>query len=371
MKITINRSDLLHAIQTVYRTSPAKITMPILGGMLIKAEEDFITATLTDIDLTTQCRVPANVMENDLICLPARQISDIIRHLTDDVISIETLPEKDCARILYGESEINIYGLPPEQFPEIPLPSGENSLKTPKKIFKDMIRQAIFAVSTDRTRPLFTGVLFEISDQKLRLVATDTHRLALTETRLEVSTPALNVIVPGSALSELNRILQAEEENMVIEIGQNHVFFSTEDTILSSRLIAGQFPLYNQIIPAKYISRLQAGVRETYDAVRRAALLPQEEVPVIHFSLSKQQCILFLNTSAGWIREKISADYQGEPLEVFFNARYLMDCLHVVPTDDFSIDFTGSLSAAVIRPLERDNFLSLLLPARPREEKNL
>jgi len=353
--------------------------------MLIKAEEGFITATLTDIDLTTQCSVPANVVENDLICLPARQISDIIRHLTDDLISIETLPEKDCARILYGESEINIYGFPPEQFPEIPHPSGENSLKAPKKIFKEMIRQAIFAVSTDRTRPLFTGVLFEISDQKLRLVATDTHRLALTETSLDrgqlteedrkLSTGncqlATNVIVPGSALNELNRILQADEENMAIEIGQNHIFFSTEDTILSSRLIAGQFPLYNQIIPTKYISRLQAGVRETYDAVRRAALLPQEEVPVIHFSLSKQQCILFLNTSAGWIREKISADYQGEPLEVFFNARYLMDCLHVVPTDDFSIDFTGSLSAAVIRPLERDNFLSLLLPARPREEKNL
>ena len=371
MRITIKRSDLLHAIQTVYRTSPAKITMPILGGMLVKAEDGFLTTTLTDIDLTTQCSVPANVVENDLICLPARQISDIIRHLTDDMISIETLPEKNCARILYGESEINIYGLPPEQFPDIPAPSGENSLQTQKKIFKDMIRQTIFAVSTDRTRPLFTGVLFEILNQKLRLVATDTHRLALTETPLEISTPALNVIVPGNALNELNRILQADEENMAIEVGQNHIFFSTEDTILSSRLIAGQFPLYNQIIPTKYISQLTAGVRETYDAVRRAALLPQEEVPVIHFSLSKQQCILFLNTSAGWIREKINANYHGEPLEVFFNARYLMDCLHVIPTDDFSIDFTGSLSAAVIRPLERDNFLSLLLPARPREEKNL
>jgi DNA polymerase-3 subunit beta len=345
--------------------------MPILGGMLIKTEKGFVTATLTDLDITTQCRVPASVVENDLICLPARQISDIVRHLTDEVISIETLPENNCAKILYGESEINIYGLPPEQFPEIPAPGGQQFFQVKKKTFKEMIRQTIFAVSTDRTRPLFTGVFFEISNQKLRLVATDTHRLALTETSLEVSTPASNIIVPSSALNELNRILQSDEENMLIEIGLSHVFFSTEDTVLSTRLIAGQFPLYNQIIPTKYVSQLQAGVRETYDAVRRAALLPLEEIPVIHFSLSTQQCILFLNTSAGWIREKINANYQGEPLEVFFNARYLMDCLHIIPTEDFSIDFTGPLSAAVIRPSEKDNFLSLLLPARPREEKKL
>jgi len=369
MNFTINKSNLLYVIQTVHRTGQAKITMPILGGILFKAINNTLAAISTDIDLTTQCKMPASIIEEGTFCLPARQMADIVRHLPDTVIQIEGSQEKSSVRIAYGDSEVNINGFPPGQFPDFPVPGGQPSLLVPKNIFKDMVRQTIFAVSTDRTRPLFTGVLFEVADQKLRLVATDTHRLALTEITLGSAPPPKSIVVPGSALNELIRIIRVDEESVAIEISENHIFFITEDTIIASRLIAGQFPLYTQVVPDKFISRLRADVKEIYDAIGRAALLTQEEIPVIRFSLSMEQCTIFLSGFAGWIREKLNATYEGEPLEVFFNARYLMDCLRVIPTEEVVIEYTGSLGAAIIRSWERDDHFSLLLPARPRSEE--
>jgi DNA polymerase-3 subunit beta len=389
MNFTITRSNLLYVIQAVHRTGQAKVTMPILGGILFKAIDNTLIATSTDIDLTTQCKIQASIIEEGSFCLPARQIADIVRHLPDTVIQIEGSQEKSSVRIIYGESEVNINGFSPEQFPDFPVPlsacghaqagKGITSLLIPKNTFKDMIRRAIFAVSTDRTRPLFTGVLFEVQDQKLRLVATDTHRLALAEITLEdMAPPPKSIVVPGSALNELIRIIrvdlsacsaQAGEESVAIETSENHIFFITEDTTIASRLIAGQFPSYTQVVPDKFTSRLRANVKEIHDAVERAALLSQEEIPVIHLSLSMEQCTIFLSGFAGWIRERLNATYEGEPLEVFFNARYLMDCLRVIPTEEVVIEYTGSLGAAVIRSWERDDHFSLLLPARPRSEE--
>jgi len=369
MDFTITRSNLLYVIQTVHRTGQAKVTMPILSGILFRAKDNKLVATSTDIDLTTQCKMPASITEEGTFCLPARQIADIVRHLPDTVIRIEGSQEKSSVRIIYGDSEVNINGFSPGQFPDFPVSGGQPSLLVPKNIFKDMVRQTIFAVSTDRTRPLFTGVLFEVQDQKLRLVATDTHRLALTEITLDLAPPPKSIVVPGSALNELIRIIRVDEESVAIEIGENHIFFTTEDMQVTSRLIAGQFPSYAQVVPDKFTSRLRADAKEMYDAVGRAALLTQEEVPVIRFSLNMEQCTIFLSTAAGWIRERLNATYEGEPLEVFFNARYLMDCLRAIPTEEVVIEYTGSLSAAVIRPWERDDHFSLLLPARPRSEE--
>lgn len=369
MNFTITRSNLLYVIQTVHRTGQAKITMPILGGILFRAIDNMIVATSTDIDLTTQCKMPASIIEEGSFCLPARQVADIVRHLPDTVIQIEGSQEKSSVRIIYGDSEVNINGFSPEQFPDFLVPEGQPSLRVAKNTFKDMVRQTIFAISADRTRPLFTGVLFEVTDQKLILVATDTHRLAYTQVTLDSVSLPRSIVVPGNALNELIRIIKMDEENITIEIDENHIFFLTEDTIIASRLIAGQFPSYTQVVPDKFISRLRADTKELHDAVGRAALLTQEEVPVIHFSLSMEHCTIFLSTTAGWIRERLNAAYEGEPLEVFFNARYLMDSLRVIPTEEVVLEFTGSLSAAIIRPWERDDHFSLLLPARPRGEE--
>ena len=385
MDFTTTRSNLLHVIQTVYRVSSLKATLPILGCILFKVSEDNLTATSTDIDLTIQCIIPVNVLKTGAACLPARQITDIARCLPDTVLRIENNAEINSTKISYDDSQLNIKGYPPEQFPALPEVTEYISLAVTQGVFKEMIKQTVYAVSADKARPLFTGVLFEKQDQKLRLVATDTHRLAYRETLVEDDLPAsparfavggqqagagqaYNIIVPGSALAELNRIMRDPEEKVTIKISKNHAFFTTKDTLLISRLIAGQFPAYRQIIPVNFSSCLVGNTEELTSAVARASLLIDEEMPVLRLNLSPAESLISVSTSSGWIKEKLRVNYQGEEMEIFFNARYLIDVLRVIPTEETTINFTGPLSAVIIQPIGGDDYLSLLLPARPKSD---
>lgn len=365
MNFTTTKSNLLHVVQTVYRSSQAKATLPILGGILFKSQDGELTAASTDIDLTLQCRVPVEIIREGVICLPARQIMDIVRCLPDTVIQIENDEETNSVKILYDDSQINLKGYPPDQFPALPELSGQASFQLTQGLLKEMIRQTIYAVSTDKTRPLFTGVLFENYNQKLRLVATDTHRLALRETEIE-SGQFNNVIVPGNALSELTRIIRNEEEPVEVTISKNHISFALKDALLISRLIAGQFPAYNQIIPNSFTARLVMNTVELSNALARAALLIDEEMPVLRFNLDAAQSLISLHTSSGWIKERLKANYQGEAMEIYFNARYLIETLRVIPSEEVAVNFTSPLSAAIIQPAGREDCLALLLPARPK-----
>ncbi len=367
MDFTITRSNLFFAVQTVYRPAQAKAALPILGGILFKVQEGVLTTTSTDIDLTIQCRVPVSADQDGVACLPARQIMDIVRCLPDTVIRLEGAAETNSVKILYDDSQINIKGYPPEQFPAPPEVSEQATFQLTQGLLKDMVKQTIYAASTDKTRPLFTGVLFENQERRLRLVATDTHRLALRETEIE-SEPFNNVIVPGNALSELVRIMRKEDEPAQVRISKNHITFAMEEALLISRLIAGHFPAYNQIIPKNFSARLVMNTVELISALARASLLIDEEIPVVRFSFQPEQSFIYLNTTSGWIKEVLKTTYEGEALEIFFNARYLIESLRVIPTEEVVIKFTGPLSAAIIQPLGRDDHLSLLLPARPKND---
>jgi DNA polymerase-3 subunit beta len=230
-----------------------------------------------------------------------------------------------------------------------------------------MIKQTIYTVSTDKTRLLFTGVLFEADDNKIRLVATDTHRLALRETAIETG-KFESVVVPGNALIELNRIMRNDEEPVQVKIGKTYIVFEMEDSLVISRLLAGRFPSYRQIIPEHFTSSLRANTNDLSEALARAALLLDNEYPILYFTLNEKESIIALNTDSGWIKEKLKANYQGDSMEIYFNARYLIESLRVLPTEEVDISFTGPLSAAIIRPHDRDDYLSLLLPARPKND---
>ncbi len=368
VNFTTTKSNLLHAVQTVYRSSQAKASLPILGSILFKAQAGELSTTSTDIDLTLQCKVNVEVIQEGAICLPARQIMDIVRCLPDAVIQLENDETTNSVKILYNDSQINIKGYPPDQFPALPEVTEQISFELAQGLLKEMIRQTIYAVSTDRTRPLFTGVLFENEDQKFRLVATDTHRLALRETEVDAERFS-NVIVPGGALSELVRIMRGEDEPVQVKISKSHISFAMQGALLISRLIAGQFPAYRQIIPHNFSARLTMNTLELSNALARAALLIEEEIPILRFNLEEGQSLISVSTPSGWIKENLKANYTGDPMEIFFNARYLMETLRPIPTEEVTINFTSPLSAAIIQPTGKDEYLALLLPARPKSDE--
>ena len=373
MNFTTTKSNLLHAVQTVYRTSQAKATLPILGSILFKLQAEELTATSTDLELTLQCKTGVEAVREGAVCLPARQIMDVTRCLPDTVIRMESEETTSSVKILYDDSQINLKGYPPDQFPALPEVAEQSSFAVAQGLLKEMIRQTIYAVSQDKTRPLFTGVLFE-HGEKFRLVATDTHRLALREAESaaaadqEDAQKPENVIVPGSALVELVRIMRGEEETVQVKTSKSHISFHMKDTLLVSRLITGQFPAYRQIIPNHFSARLTMNTQDLNNALNRAALLINEEAPVLRFNLEEGQSLISVNTLSGWIKETLKASYQGEPMEIFFNARYLLETLRVIPGEEVTLNFTSPLSAAVIQPAGKDDYLALLLPARPKNE---
>lgn len=365
MKFSTTKSSLVYALQVVQKAVSPRNPVPTLSGILFDAAEDKLLLAATDLDLTIQCTVPVTVHEPGNIVLPARYIIELARRLPDVPVLIEALSGGSAATINYGLSQTNIHGFPAEQYPELPEIPDTPALSISQGKLKEIIRQVIFAASTDETRPVFTGTLLEIQDEMLSLVATDTHRLAWS--RLPVpETRIIKIIIPGKTFTELLKITgNSEEENIDIYVNESHVFFVSSGMQISSRVIAGKFPPYQQVIPREFNTRIKAVTRELLEATERASLLISEGMPVVHFNLEKEACILSVHTEAGWIREEINVQMEGEPLQISFNSRYLCDALRAVSSEQVMINLTGPLSAAVIRCPDNGNYLSLLLPARP------
>ena len=363
MKITATKANLLHVLQTSAHKG-GKNVIPILGGVLLEAQGEHLTATTTNLDVTIRSRVPVTVIEEGALCLPSRQMADFIKVIPDIEIKIES--EGDAAKIFYDDSQVTFNGYSPEQFPAVPEVSERTfqAFQVPAKLLKETIAQTAYAALKDQARPTFTGVLFDCNE-KLKFVATDTHRLALRKTDIE--TLATDVIVPAEALSEVAKIIRnGNIEIIKIGIDNNHIMFEAGDTVLISRLIAGQFPNYQQVIPTEFTSVLTAKTNELIETITRASLL-LDDVSVVQITMDND-VTASADTPAGWIKEKVNGSYQGKPMRICFNTRYMLDALRAITDETTVINFTGPLSAAVIKPASGDNYLGLLLPTRSMEE---
>ncbi|AEG13652.1 DNA polymerase III, beta subunit [Desulfofundulus kuznetsovii DSM 6115] len=369
MKFTTNKSTLTYATGTVQKAVSPRSPLPILSGILFEVHGDQLTVTGSDTELTVQCTVNVETEKEGSIVLPIRYIADLVRYLPDVPIQFHTLPESTSTTIIYGASQVNIHGFEPEQYPRLPAMEKGVSFSLPQNILRDMLRQVLFAVSTDETRPIFTGVLMQVEGSQLRLVATDTYRLAVRRFQLEQEPEQqINAVIPGKTLNEVARLTGGTEDEITIICGENHVFFLTGTLKIASRLIAGQYPPYEQVIPREFITRTRLATREILEATERASLLVREGYPVVQFSLQENGCVVSVQTQVGWIREEVSGIVEGEPLEIWFNARYMGESLRALGSEELSLELTGPLSAAVLRPAGEENYLSLLLPAKPPKE---
>lgn len=367
MKFTCNRQQLVDAVSNVQRAVSTKSSVPALEGILFRASGNTITLSGYDLELGMTTSIEASIEEGGNIVLSARLFGDIVRRLPADTVNL-TADEKYMTTITSGASEFSIVGIPAEEYPELPSVTGETSIKISHAILKGMIRQTIFAVADNDAKPIHTGTLFEIGNNKIRLVSVDGYRLALREETAKC-TEELSFVVPGKTLGEVLKLLGDGEDELEILVGRRHIIFHIGMYSVISRLLEGEFLDYKAAIPASAATEIVVKTRAFIDSVERVSLLITDRLKSpVRCVFDENQVKISCSTAIGRANDEFEAQITGPGVEMGFNNRYLLDALRNTEGDEAKIQLNGALSPMKIVPREGDSFLFLVLPVRLKSE---
>lgn len=375
MKFTIQRDLLISSLQNVMKAISPRTVIPILTGIKVEASHNGITLTGSNSDISIESFIPAeeedkvNVehIEEGSIVLHAKYFPEIIRKLPEDIVSIEVDSSLKTV-IRSGKAEFNLNGQDAEEYPLLPKIQTDDTFEMPVNVLKNMIKQTVFAVSTMETRPILTGVNMRLANNRLHFVATDSHRLASREVDIQDAAVQFeNVVVPGKSLHELNKILSDTDELIQISVTNNQIFFRTKNINFLSRLLDGNYPETDRLIPTHSKTKIKMKTKELLHTIDRASLLAKDEKNnVVRLSTEGNMIEISSNSpEIGNVVENISAiSMEGEELKISFSSKYVMDALRAIEYDEITIDFTGAMRPFIIRPVEDDSILQLILPVR-------
>ncbi len=361
MKIKVTKDILLSGIQKVQNIITTKATLPILSNILLEAQQNNLKLTATDLDIGITCVIPVETQEPGIITVPAKRFSDIIKDLPDENVSINT--KKNNLVIVETEAcQFKIMGLAPEDFPKLPEFKNMAVINLEQAHLKEMLNLTAFAVSLDETRYILNGILFKIHHNNLTLVATDGKRLAVAEKILQQSLEKdMQIIVPLKAIQELNRNLK-EEGELSLLLGNNQVLFDFNGTIVISRLIEGEFPDYQQVVPPLSENKIRLPREQFLWAVRRAALLSTPDYQAVKLETFKNKLVVSKSTpDIGESREELTVEYRGKEMAIGFNPAYLADVLKNLQDESIELEVTDSEKPGVIR---RNGYVYIVLPMR-------
>lgn len=363
MQFTCEKSNLLDGISTVQKAVTGKSTMPILQGILIKATSEGLVMTGSDIDLSIETKVKTDVTTTGSIVVDSRLFGEIIRKLPNDIIQIKVIENKSI-EIICQKSKFSLIYMNADDFPLLPNINENMIFSIPQKQLKSMIRGTIFATAQDETRPILTGVLFEVKDKKINLVALDGYRLALRSEYVD-SENTISAVIPAKTLNEVGKILGDNDENVNITFTPNHILFSIGETKIISRLLEGEFIKYNSIIPEEYNLKVIAKRNELLDSIERASLMAKEgNTNLIKLDIQEESIVITSNSQLGMVREETNIILQGQTLQIAFNSKYLIDVLKIMEEDEVILEFSSSVAPCIIKPKENVNNIYLVLPVR-------
>lgn len=368
MQITISQSDLSFGIQTVQRAVSTRSTLPVLSGILLQATNGKLRLAATDLELGIECLLPAKIIAEGAIVLPARYLGEIVRKIPAGDISITVDELNATAAIRWDRSDYTIHGFGADQFPVLPQADGQLRVELDQNVFRNLIRQTIFAASHDETRAILTGALVEIDGQDVRMVTTDGVRIAfgrgaLSGGRMETK---VSFVVPGRTLNELGRLLYDEEgERLRLARNENQLFLDLGTIKVVSRLLDGTFPNCQQLIPAEYRTVARINTTAFRDACERASLITRDASNGIKLQFQGQEVVITANApEVGKVYEEIDAEIDGDPVNIAFNARYLIEGLRVIDSEEITFSLTGPFGPVAVRSSDNDNYLYIALPLR-------
>jgi DNA polymerase-3 subunit beta len=369
MEIRIGREEFLQGLQRVQSVVERKTTTPILANFLLEARDNQLTYVATDLELTCKGIIATDVVREGVITLPARQIFDIVRELPGGAILELRIGEQNWGELTAGRSFFRIPGLPGEDFPPFPPFEGGDHLSVPASTLREMIVKTVFCTSQDETRFALRGALLVLKQGQVAMVATDGHRLASIQRECKDSGAiAKQVIVPRKALEEIRKGLEGgdgEDDEVTVSLLDQHLLIRRGDLWLSTRLIDGQFPAYERVIPKGHPKLITLRREAFLASLRRVALFAPEKSRAIRLRLAPGTLtVLSESPELGEARDEIEAEYQDEAVTVGFNARYLMDVLNVVDDDQVILEVKDAVSSSLLRPAADPDSLYVIMPLR-------
>jgi len=365
MKFSCEKALLQNAIGVASRAVAQKSSIPALEGLLLHAD-DALTISGYNMQTGIRTRLSAQVNEPGELVLNARLFGDIIRKMPDDVVVFSS-DDKQMVHLSCGDADFDILGLSAADYPELPEVEEDYSVSIQQKTLRDMIDQTSFAVSTNESRPVHTGALFEISEQGLTMVAVDGFRLAIRREPLEkIEGGAFSFVAPGSALNEVEKICEETEDLSVITLGKRHILFEVGDTQLICRRLEGEFLDYRNAIPRKNPITVVAETKALIESIDRVSVVISEKLKSpVRCVFDHDKVLLSAKTGNGEAKDVCRLAGDGNGLEIGFNNRYLMEALRYAPADTVKIELNTGVSPAIIVPVEgEENFLYMVLPVR-------
>lgn len=368
MKIICNAKELSSLAQNVQRAAASKSSIPAIEGILLKAKNGKLHLTGYDLELGIQTSIDARVEQEGSIILVARYFCDILRKLPDEQVIIESDARLLC-HIRSGQANYALNGMSPDEYPELPNVSGIESIDLPQDLFREMVRQTIFAVSESESKRVHNGVKFEIENKLLRMIAVDGFRLAVRSEAIDYEGDNYHFIVPAKTLSEITKLISDDEKQLSIAAGKHHIVFQINGYTIVSRLIDGEFLDYKTAIPKTFKTDVNVNTKDFIDSIERTSLLITDRLKSPVRCIFQENAIRISSVTAnGKANDRISAQVEGERIEIGFNNRFLLDALRVCDTDEVKLHLVNAVSPLIILPPEGNSFLFLILPVRLKNE---
>jgi DNA polymerase-3 subunit beta len=365
MNFTITRQNLHNGLAAVSASIPSKTTLPVLSNILFEAEGDGVWMSGTDLDVSVRVRVPAEVKEAGNLTAPGKKLQEITRELPDQPVEVST--RGDQIELRCGRSHFKLNGLPAEEFPKLAEVDFSTGLTVTGQNLNRLIHHTSFAVSTEESRPILNGVLWELRAGEMRMVATNGHRLARMSVKVEdTGTTSADFIVPPAALQQVQRLFKDDDALQVARSG-NHLGFKGERTEVYTRLIEGTYPNYEQVIPRDNDKVATVQKKSLASAVRRMAVVASDQTHRIRLKFEPGRVHLnVLTPDLGEGHDELEIGYDSDELEIGFNANYLLEVLKYMPSEEVDIAFKAPERAATIVPTGADepDYLCLVMPLR-------
>ena len=372
MKIVCYKENMIKAINSVVKGVASKTTMPILEGILIQTNDNEVKLTTYDLELGIEYVIECEVKEQGSTVVNAIMFSEIIRKLPDTEISISVnannLLEIECEGSLYKLATMN-----PEEFPELPKIEVENGIEVEQINLKNMIKKTIFAVSMEESRPIFTGCLFEIENNKLNLVAVDGFRLALRSLFLNKPTQNFSAVIPGKTLNEVNKILSDSFDIVKIGVSKNQALFEMENCKIVTRILDGEFLNYKNVIPNNWDTRILVNKSNIQNSFERISLISASSVEKekkypVKVQVDIGKVTISCTNQTGDAKEELYVSTEGKNLEAGFNPKYFLDALKSIDDEEVYIEFGTSISPCLVKSTQNNDYVYMILPIRLKED---
>lgn len=364
MKIICDGLDLSDAVLKVSKALGVKKTNPVLEGIYLKAKGDTLTLIATDTELTIEKTIRAEVFMEGETVVTGKYFAEFVKKLENEQVEL-SLADESLLKIKYSDSESEMQCFSAEEFPRIDKRINENFFTMKQSDFKKLINMTVFACSQDDSRPILKGVLFEIADAKATAVALDGFRLALVRANVSGFSAEMKAIIPSRTLSEIVRLLDKDEEEIKVTLNKNTLMVENGGTTLISRLLEGEFINYKQIIPTEFVTDVRVNKKVLETSVERASVLARtDRIGIVKFDIKENCMYVIAKSEIGNVNEPVNVNMEGKDILIAFNAKYITEFLKTAEDDFIRIFLNSPIAPCVIKPVNGENYLYLVLPVR-------